>query len=367
MFIDFTNKYLIILFCFVVLNIIFINFFPNFATPFNSDSEQYLESAEYFRGLEATAYPQRLLKPLMPFLVAVLSPVFGFSAPFLIVNSLFYLFIGFLVFKIIKLMFGDERQTLVGSLFFVSAYPMLEYGIAFMTDMAGWFFFVWSVYLTLLFLKKPSPGLAVANGAVAAVGALAKESGAMGAVFFGLCVLFVHKDILWNKVKFIAAFAVFFLALFLPWQIFIFSKFHYDYYRWFAFNWSASSQSPYAKEFALVSVKSLVATFFFGWLFVLAGIIRWKNIAPENKKIILALIPPSFAFFAHPAISSRLFYIVGLLLSILAGVGFMYLLNNFKKIYVYSLLAMVIAGNYFWFVFDDRLRTIVNAILKITY
>ncbi len=346
---DFSNKYIVFLFCFVVFNILFINFFPQFAAPFNSDSEQYLGSAKYFRGLETTAYPQRLLKPIMPFLVAVLSPVFGFSAPFLIVNSLFYFFIGFLVFKIIKLMFDDDRQALIGSLLFVSAYPMLEYGIAFMTDLAGWFFFVWSVYLTLLFLKKPSNGLVVANGLVVGLGSLVKESGAMGAVFFGLCVLFVYRDALWNKVKLIAIFSASFLVLFLPWQAFIYFKFHYTYYTWFAFNWAASPQSQYAKEIIRIVVKSLGATFLLSWLFVLLGVSRWKELVFENRKIILVLILPSVAFFSHPAVSSRLFYIMGLLLAILASCGFVWFAGAVRKKYIYaSVLIVVIAGNYFW-------------------
>lgn len=362
-----TNKYLILLLCLVVFNIIFINFSPRLTTPFATDSEQYMETAKYFRGLEAEVYPQRLLKPLVPFLAAALSYVFGFNSSFLIVNSLLYLLIGFLVFKIIKVMFNDDRQALVGSLLFVFAYPMLEYGIAFMTDLAGWFFFVWSVYLTLLFIKKPSNGLVVANGLVSVLGSFAKESGGMGAVFFGLCVLFIHKDALWNKIKLIAIFSVSFLALFLPWQAFVYYKFHYTYYTWFAFNWAASPQSQYAKEIIRIVVKSLGATFLLGWPFVLLGALRWKEIVSENRKIILALILPSVAFFSHPAVSSRLFYIVGLLLSILASIGFMYLVNNFKKIYSYSLLLLVVAGNYFWFIFDDRLRIIINKILKITY
>lgn len=363
------QKYFIIIAIFALVNILAINFFlQSYTTPFASDSEQYLATANYFRGLDSVIYPQRLLKPLVPAAAAVFSYIFGLGPAFLLINSVLYFFIGFIIFKIIKLLFNDDKQALIGALLYLAAYPMLEYGIVYMTDLAGWFFFAVSVYLTLLFLKKPSYNLAIFNGLLSAAGFLAKESGGMGILFFFICLFLVYKDSFVNKIKYLLSFASFFAAPFLAWQAFVYFRFYYSYYDWF-FKYNEYSQpvGTYKREFFQIFIKSLGAAFLLGWIFVMLGLLKIKKALGDVKKILLALILPSFSFLLWFAASSRLYYIIGILLSILASWGIVSFIPFKKRYVLIFILTIVMAGNYFWFIFDDRLRLLINGLFGITY
>jgi len=129
----------IILLIFSAVSILVINLFLlPFVTPLATDSQGYLAVARFFRGQSIEAYyVPRLLKPLVSFLASLGSYTFDLKTSFLVVNSIFYLLVGFLVYKVIKLIFDDDRQALFGSLLYLASYPVLEYGIAYMTDLAG--------------------------------------------------------------------------------------------------------------------------------------------------------------------------------------------------------------------------------------
>ncbi len=364
------RNYFVVIAVFALVNILAINFFLQpYVTPFVSDSEQYVETAKYFKGEDVQIFGQRMLKPLMPFLAAAGSNFFGdIGISFKFINSILYFFIGFLVFKIIKLLFDSDKMAFWGSLLFLSAYPMLEYGIAVMTDISGWFFFVWSIYLTLLFLRQPSNKLIIFNALVSAAGSLTRESGIMGALFFIICLFFIFKGNIAQKLKYLFVFCAISALPFLAWQIFVYIKFHYTYYDWlFIYNKEGQPADKYFAQFFRVLIKSLAATFLIGWAFVVLGLAKIKEMSKDNLKIIAALILPSFSFIFWFAASSRLFYILGLLLCILACWGIISSGWLAKKYLLPISIAVILAGNYFWFIFDDKLRFILNSLLRITY
>jgi len=231
-----STKYFTYLLVFAAVNALLVCLlFSHFGARFGSDSEEYLTTAKYFSGQGALGGSAmikligRLLKPAFPLLVGLLSPLFGFKLPFILINVVFYLSIGFVVFKIVKLLFNDENQALVAAMLFLTAYPMLEYGINYYTDLAGWFFFVLSVYLTLLFGQKPSYKLVVWNGIISVIGFLTKESGGVGTLFFVLFLFFVYKDSFINKLKYLLTIAVVFWLPVISWQVFVYFKYAYSY------------------------------------------------------------------------------------------------------------------------------------------
>jgi hypothetical protein len=355
----------ILLFSLANISLVVFLLFLNL-TPFTTDFVEYADIADYFSGDENVQYIFRILRPLVPAMAAVFSWAFGQQAAFIFVNSVFFLFSGFLVFKIAKMVFRHNFLAFLSSIFFLSAYPMLNYGIPYITDVAGWFFFVLSVYLTLLFAKNPSWKLVALNALVCGVGGLAKESGAVGAIFFTLFLLFLFPENFGKKLKFLLLFGGIFLAVFLPWQMFIYLKFHYSFVDWFA--WNNAAGGVYRSEMGRVVIKSLGAAFLAAWLFVLYGAAKFRKMPPEAQKFILLLVLPSFTFLIWSAASSRLFYIIGLLLSALAAWGFVCFGERIKNTFLaYGALATCLAGNYFWLVFDDRLRHLIVSLFKVTY
>jgi hypothetical protein len=194
---------------------------------------------------------------------------------------------------------------------------------------------------------------------------LTKESGGVGTLFFVLFLFFIYKDSFINKLKYLLTIAVVFWLPVVLWQVFVYFKYNYSYVDWYLL--CARGSKVFHQDYFKIIPKSLAATFLLGWIFVLIGLAKIKKTAVGVKKVALALVLPSLSFMLWPAVSSRLAYIDGLLLSILASIGFMYLLNNFRKAYVYLSLVLVVVGNYFWFIFDDRLRFLINAFLNIRY
>ena len=376
-----STKYFTYLLVFAAVNALLVCLlFSHFGARFGSDSEEYLTTAKYFSGQGALGGSDmiklfgRLLKPAFPLLVGLLSPLFGFKLPFILINVVFYLSIGFVVFKIVKLLFNDENQALVAAMLFLTAYPMLEYGINYYTDLAGWFFFVLSVYLTLLFGQKPSYKLVVWNGIISVIGFLTKESGGVGTLFFVLFLFFVYKDSFINKLKYLLTIAVVFWLPVISWQVFVYFKYAYSYYDWYML--CRRGDEAFVRDYFKIIPKSIAATFLLSWVFVLIGLAKIKEATAEVKGVVAALVLPSFSFVLWPAASSRLTYIIGLLLSILASFGFVFFFNKFRqkrastalqKLIFAALLIVVIAGNYFWFIFDDRLRIFINAAFKIHY
>lgn len=358
------KKYFAILTFFALANIFLLILLQPYTTPFASDSHEYIETAKYFRGLPYEFYGYRMIKPMAPVLTALFSYVFEIRSALIFLNSIFYFSIGFFVFKIIKLLFGSDKQALVGSFAFLTTYPMLEYSIAYMTDLAGWFFFIVSVWLTLLFLKKPTFKIVAINGLVSAIGFLAKESGGMGGLFFVICLFFISQEVFAKKIKYLAVYGLSFIVPFGAWQAFVYFKFHYSYYDWYLFN--RTGANAYKREALRLVIKSLGASFLLGWPLALAGAIKMRQAPLEAKKIILALIPPSFSFLLWFAASSRLFNIIGLLLSALASFGMVWLFGN-RRWFLAVLIGLIIVGNYFWFIFDDGLREIIKKLFWVTY
>ena len=358
------RSYFIGLAIFAVLNVFVINvFLLKFTAPFSSDSEGYAMTAQYFRG-EAAPAAQRLLKPLMPFFIAISSYVFGLKPSFLFLNSIFYFLIGFVIFKIVKLLFDDDKQALTASILFLASYPMLEYGITYMTDLAGWFFCALSIYLTLIFLKEPRHKWIILNGLVSLAGFLTKEYIAVGILFFFICLFFIFKGDFGQKIKYLAVYGLAFAPVFLAWQAFVYFKFHFSYYNWFALG----RAQLYKEQLVRVLAKSLGATFLLAWPLVFIGVLKIRKMAGENRKILFALLLPSLLPLLWIGASSRLFYVIAFLLCILASFGMVNLGSWTRKNYAYVLvLAIILAGNYFWLIYDNGLRLLVNKIFRITY
>ncbi|MDD5589874.1 MAG: glycosyltransferase family 39 protein [Candidatus Portnoybacteria bacterium] len=361
------KKYFLAIFIFSLGNILLVNFLVfSGGTPFTPELNEYGDIADLFKGDSQLVFVYRVLKPLVSALASFFSLFLDMKESFLLVNSVFYFLAGFIVFKIIKLLFRDDAQALIGAFLFLTGYPMLNYGIPYISDIGGWFFFILGVYFTLIFLKNPSWRLAALNGLTAGIGGLAKESGTMGGIFFLICLFFLLKKSFKEKMKYFAFFVPAFWIPFGAWQIFSYFKYDYSYFNWY-FDNAALSVHYWAEFFRLVA-KSTFATFLAGWIFVLVGVLKIKEMTLENKKLLAALVFPSFSFLLWFAASSRLFYVVGLLLSILASWGFIKLWRDSGHKFVYgALFFVVLAGNYFWLIFDDRLRHVLNTILKIHY
>lgn len=290
------NKYLIFALVFALLNMGAV--FAIFGAQKYRDSQDYIEVINWFQGeAGGQALFHRLLKPL-GLLIALPFEVLGEGTGLIVENIFFYLFSAFLIFKITELIYHDKKVSLLASVFFVTATPVIEAGLSYMVDMGGWFFYLLSIFLTLLYFKTKNGKLIILNGFISGLGFLMKEAGGLGVLFFTLMVLSGRGFNVKEKILKIFYFGIFLLIPFATVQILIFKYFHFTLLDWY---FMAGPGIDAGKESPLLIVLRFLGQLFrilgILWPLVLIGI--WQELREKNWeriKIFLVLIPASFSF-----------------------------------------------------------------------
>lgn len=289
------NKYLIFAMAFALLNMGAISLIFGFGT--HGDSVDYINAVHWFQGQETSIHPWIALRPLGP-IFALPFEFLGKGAGLIVQNMIFYLFSAFLIFKIADLIFQNKKQALLASLFFVTATPILEVGLAYLIDMGAWFFYILSIFLTLLYLKNKNEKLVVLNGFLTGLGFLMKENGALGVLFFGLVILLSKEFNSKEKVYKLLRFGIFFLIPVILLQVFA--------YR-YAQVTSLDLYLYQLKGFGDVETPTIIFLRYFGqlfrslgvlWIFFFIGLrqeLKEKNW--DRLKVYLALLPASLSFF----------------------------------------------------------------------
>lgn len=150
------------------------------------DSPGYVAAAHFFQGRAtatgATAF--RLLRPIAPFLASLINYFVDIRASFAIVNLVFWCSSAVLMFYFTKLLTKDTNASLLSSALFTSAIPMLLFADAVLTDMAGYFFILFGIYLVIRWdLPRATLKRVCVAGLVLGVGILARESVAAVLIF----------------------------------------------------------------------------------------------------------------------------------------------------------------------------------------
>lgn len=343
------DKYLIFAMVFALLNLGAVFFLFGFQE--YGDTVSYIDAIHWFQGKAVVDVdPWVVLKPLG---VLLASPFefLGAGAGLIVQNIIFYLLSAFLIFKITELLFASKKQALLASLFFVTITQVLEVGLAYLTDMGAWFFYLLSLFLTLLYLRDKNEKLIVLNGFLAGLGFLMKENGGLGAIFFGLMVLFSGGSGLKEKISKIIRFAIFFLLPIALWQVFMYQRFQLTSLDWYLFQLGGFSHGEGAGMVILKYFGQLFRTLGILWIFFFIGL--WQEIK-ERKwgrfKIYLALLPASLSFFLWPISAG------GRSVFIFAPLGILLASCCLKKIrpFLLVMIFLVVLIINYWFVSVNR-------------
>ncbi len=288
-----TNKFLILALIFALLNMGAIFFIFGFQK--YSDSLQNIDLIHWFLGQGGGAAFERFLRPLGPVL-ALPFEFLGDGAGLIVQNIIFYLLCAVLIFKIVDLIYQNKKQALLASVFFVSATPVIESGLAYLTDMGAWFFYLLSLFLTLLYFKTKQEKLIILNGLLSGIGVLMKENGGLGIIFFGLMVLFSGEFKIKEKISKIVRFGIFFLIPVLALQFFTYRYFHLTSLDWY-FNNRPGSDGEGLLLTSLRYLGQLFRVLGVLWIFFFIGVFQeWRQKSWPRIKIYLALLPASFSF-----------------------------------------------------------------------
>lgn len=342
------HKFLVFALVFALFNMGAI--FLIFGFQVYGDTPSYFEAISWFQGEEVEVLPWRILRPLGP-LIAVPFEFLGQGAGLIVQNIVFYLLCAFLIFKITELVYHNKKQAFFASLFFVTATPVIEVGLAYLTDTGAWFFYLFSIFLTLLYLKNRKEKLIAFNGLLAGLGFLMKESGALGVLFFGLMILFSRCFNIKEKIFKILHFGIFFLIPIAILQIFMFKYFHFT-----SLDWYSIGKAGLGEEGLLLTSFRYLGQLFrvlgILWLLVLIGIWKeWQEKNWQRIKIFLALLLPSFSFlFWSLSGGGRVVFIFAPLGILLATHGLTFLDNKLGKkrgtLLIVLLFATILILNY---------------------
>ncbi|HVW82871.1 MAG TPA: hypothetical protein VHC68_02940 [Candidatus Paceibacterota bacterium] len=315
----------------------------------NSDYYSYLETAAFFRGeAGAQVFPNRILKPLEPLMIAaeesVLSPEHAF-----VVQIVFFYFLLLGACYFFGRAFGFSRaESALAGLFIGGSYPVLRYGLDLYTETGALFFYILALTLTLLYLRAPARRILYANIAVVTIGALWKEYSIVAGAVFGFAILF-HPQLSWRaRFAALAAYAGIFLAINLAWQAYVYRVYDYSY-----FSFYAEDGAPGYYEFTFKNVaKSLAALLGLAWLLVPFGLARWRALEAWQRRFFMFAIPLSAMAFLWGFVSSRLYFVIAPAFVLLALLSLARVRSPLARS---ALVALVLAANLAWLALSFRI------------
>jgi putative flippase GtrA len=350
-------SYPILLLGFLILIAVFrISFMP---ITFSSDSAGYVATAEFIAGEGGEFIGARYLKPLAPGIVALIAETTSASYPtaLLIQAFLGYILLGFAAYWFGMTLWNDRRAGILLSILVATSYPILRYGLDFLTETGAWTLYFAALAGTVLWYRRPSTKLLWLTSIIILLGLLWKEYAVLAGVVYGLAIIF--QPSLSYKEKFYTVMQGFCLVL-LPWIIwqgYVYFTYEYSYLDWLAIG---ASGEAYQNTYTLFAViKSLAGLLLFSWVFVLIGFWKYPSFESIQKRFIQFLALPSFGFLLWGWVSTRLFFSLVPLVGIFAVHGIRTLFS-FRVQLVVLLFISIMNLTLVWFTFNPDIRTILN-------
>ena len=309
----------------------------------SSDSETYLSAMKYLQGakLDELPYNRLITTPFMLFASIFLSFMTGslFNG-MLAVNLIFYFLIIYVFYKLVFEIYQNEKIAFLSSVLFLGNYAIYNFGIAYLADMGGWFFFILGSWLALKYYRGHNDKKYYYWAILAAgVGVLFKEYGALGLI--SLCLLTLASAYGWRKkIKEIITAGFLFALIPLLYNLIFYLKFNYSYLDWYFFNVDAHGQSYNL----ILLIKVLGWLYLAGWPIFFYGLWQEKKYFEKTRATVLAaLLPASLAFLAWPALTQRVAFIIVPWLALISGFGLTKLKNNYL---IAAILIIYIIINY---------------------
>lgn len=156
------------------------------------DSPSYMAAAHFFQGKSVASGTAefRLLRPLVPFLASLVNYFADIRTSFALVNLVFWCAAVVLMFYFTRMLTKDTNASLLSAALLTSAIPLLLFGGAVLTDMAGYFFILLGTYLVIKWdLPHATLRRVCFAGLIVAVGILSREVVASVLIFASVWML----------------------------------------------------------------------------------------------------------------------------------------------------------------------------------
>jgi len=343
------NKFKILLFSLLIINLIIAFVFVKTPLKENGDMSSYLEAMNF---LQKKPYTEDFMinRVLNVPLMLYSSMFFGYFASsnqtgMMIVNLIFYFLIVCVFYRIVELIYQSRKVALLASILFFANYCMFSYGTTYRVDMGGWFFFLLTTLFAIKYYQSQLQDKKYFLYAIlaAAIGILFKEYGALGMISLGLLILFSQISFK-DKIKKILQAAGLFIIIPGLYYLFFYLKFNYSYFNWYfqiANLYIANPDAPASNYNIVLLIKVLGWLFLAGWPIFLWGVYQqWKDYDKKRIICLAALLPASLTFLAWPALTQRIAFIFVPWLVLIASFG----LSKIKNRYIVIIVILIYAS-----------------------
>ncbi len=283
------------------------------------DSYDYLRSIDFLTGHEAGQdfTPNRLLTTFGGLQsVIILTSIFrSMLFSWFFMNAVFYFFFCLIFYKMIMMIHDDEEVALISMLFVAGNYALIVFGLNFLMDMGGWFSYMLSLYLSLLYLRTSKRKFILFSAFSAGVGMLFKEYAVLGIIPIACVLIYENLSVREIGKSIIKIFkSSFFPALLAMSPVlilysFIYLKFDYTYADWLATNHerydSFNKLAEYVKSFG--SLLTVLGAIFLLGLHSLYK--NWHSVSEREKVFIISLVLSVTPLFIWPGITQRVLFV----------------------------------------------------------
>lgn len=292
----------------------------------SSDSTSYIEAMGVVMSGEVPSgfRPNRILTTFGGIETVIIVALFTRSilVAWYLVNAFFYVAGFWLFFLFLRRFLKDEKSALFGTALLALNYVSVSFGLNYLMDMGGWFFYLLAVYFAERFLATSRTDYFLWGGLIVGVGGLFKEYAFLGAIPLVAVAVFKHRTQLVSGFKKTILFSIILALPVLLFYMAVYQIFGYTYADWFSFN-EQRYGSSYASR-VVEYIKVFGSLFTFAWFLVVPGAYliarRGKEYLDPGRLALLAGIALSaLPVFLWPAVTQRIFFVPVVLCVILAS------------------------------------------------
>lgn len=323
------------------------------------DSISYLDSIKFLETgqLSPNFVPNRLTTTFGGLqIVRMFSWVFGSVLNvWMAMNIIFYFLLAIAFYRLLILIFENEKIALLGVLFLVGNYSILTFGLNYLMDIGGWTFYIFSALFSFRYLKFGDRKDIILASLCVGVGGLFKEYAFLGAIPIAIILIYEnHNSIIEIFKKSILPAVIATLPIaFVYW--YTYSYFGYTYLDWLGANEAyyiySSRIIEYIKSFG--SLTNILSFVFIGGLWTLY---EGRNDFDEKTKIfIFSIFVSILPIFFWPAITQRILFIVVPFMVIVSS----FIIKKYERYFYWFLpiLALYILASFFM---DSFILNFVN-------
>lgn len=291
------------------------------------DSLLYTESIKVLEtGVRSESFvPMMIVSTYLGLSLLIFLNFFTSNVAFswLILNGFFYVGTGIIFFSILKKIFNDSKLAFIGTIFLITNYASVTFGLGYLMDMGGWFFYTAAIYFCYKYLDEED----VDNKWIYASSGFVSLGGIFKEYAFVACIV-IACVIIWkcfgDYKKIFKKGIITILISFTPFILLnIYGHYVYDYtyIDWFFFNQTAYDYQNRTIEF----IKSFGSLYTFGWFLFIPGLyLLLKRLKKEvkdkkfdvNTVFICSVTLSSFAVLLWPVVTRVLFITVPALVMI---------------------------------------------------